>query len=142
MGAALLSLAWSLATSRPGLIAIAGALGLWAGYHRGGDSCDARQAAAQAAQMRAQLAETARQAKAAAAIAANDLRRVAQKADAAAAMQAEIDRLQSELAQKGAEHAPAPGNRRGAPGAGIADRCAIDGDFARRVRQLDAAGKR
>jgi hypothetical protein len=61
MGAlSILSAAWSLASSRIGLAAIAGALCFAWGHHRASTACDAAQAAREAAALRAQLAELAR----------------------------------------------------------------------------------
>jgi multidrug efflux pump subunit AcrA (membrane-fusion protein) len=146
MGAlSILPLAWSFATTRLGLAALAGVVCFAFGYHRASEACEARQAAAQAAQLRAELIERARQAKAAATIDAQDRLRAQALAGANAAMQAEIDRLKDNLSDRARnEAAHAQGNnadskadphRPGAPG------CAIDGDFARRVRRLDAAGR-
>jgi hypothetical protein len=140
MGAlSILSAAWSLASSRIGLTAIAGALCFGWGYHRASSACDAAQAAREAAALRAQIQERARQAAAADAIVTQDRRLAQVAAGAAAAMQAEIDRLQTELAQK--KESPHAGQTTEAKAAFV-DPCAIDAAFARRVRRLDAAGRR
>jgi hypothetical protein len=140
MGAlSILSAAWSLASSRIGLAAIAGALCFAWGHHSASSACDAREAAREAAALRVQIQERARQAAAGDAIAAQDRRRAQAAAGASAAMQAEIDRLQIELAEKkGSPHA---GQTAEAKPVSV-DACAIDAAFARRVRRLDAAGKR
>jgi hypothetical protein len=121
------------AVSRFGLPVVAAIVGVAYGYHWAAKGCQARQEAAQAALLRAQLEERAREAQAAAMVAARDRARLSADADAQTAMQAEIDRLQAEIAKK--EPADAPKN-------GPAARCVVDGDFARRVRQLERAGRR
>jgi hypothetical protein len=144
MGAlSIISAAWSFASSRVGLAAIAGALCFAWGHHRASSAYEAREAAREAAALRAQIQERARQATAADAIAAQDRQRAQAAAGAAAAMQAEIDRLQTELAAQAAAN-----RKKDAPYAQpkpktvVVDACALDTDFARRVRRLDAAGKR
>ncbi|MGJ0510549.1 MAG: hypothetical protein ACR652_26185 [Methylocystis sp.] len=129
---------WSLATSTLGMILIAAVVGFSSGHHRASVACTKREAEARAAAVVAQQAEASRQAKAADAIAATDRARLAAGAKADAAMAAEIDRLQSELAKKEADHVPAPAGTKTA----VVDRCDIDADFAGRVRQHDAAGAR
>lgn len=116
-----------LAVSRFGLPVVAGVVGVAYGYHWAAKGCQARQDAAQAAVLRAQLEERAKAAQAAETAAARDRQRVASDTEAQSAMQAEIDRLQVELQKKGA--ANAPGNS-----------CVVDREFARRVRQHDRAG--
>jgi hypothetical protein len=133
------SAAWSFASSRVGLAAIAGALCFAWGHHRASSAYEAREAAREAAALRVQIQERTRQAAAADAIGAQDRRRAQAAAGAAAAMQAEIDRLQAELAQK--KEPPHAGQTAEAKVASV-DACAIDAAFARRVRRLDAAGKR
>ncbi|WP_363346269.1 hypothetical protein [Methylocystis echinoides] len=144
MGAlSILSAAWSLASSRIGLAAIGGALCFAWGHHRASSACDAREAAREAASLRAQIQERARQAAAADAIAAQDRQRAQAAAGAAAAMQAEIDRLQADLAaQAASNHKKDAPYAQPKPKAVVVDACALDAAFARRVRRLDAAGKR
>jgi Flp pilus assembly protein TadG len=144
MGAlSILSAAWTLATSRPGLMAVAGLVSFAWGYHKASSARDAAQAAREAAALRAQLAERARQATASAAIAAQDRLRAQAAAGAAAAMQAEIDRLRNDLAADlAAASKREPPHAEGKTKTLVVDACALDAAFARRVRRLDAAGKR
>jgi hypothetical protein len=149
MGAlAILSTAWSLSGWRDklaaiGLAAVAGALCFGWGYYQASSACGAREAAREAAALRAQLAEQARQARASAGIAAQDRRRAQASAGAAAAMQAEIDRLRNDLAADlAAASKREPPHAEGKTKIVVVDACALDAAFARRVRRLDAAGKR
>jgi hypothetical protein len=140
MGAlSIVSAVWTLATSRPGLMAVAGLVCFTWGYHKASSACDAAQAAREAAALRAQLAERARQAQASAAISAQDRLRAQAAAGAAAAMQAEIDRLQADLVAASKREPP---HAEGKTKAIAVDACALDAAFTRRVRRLDAAGKR
>ncbi|MGJ0505592.1 MAG: hypothetical protein ACR652_00370 [Methylocystis sp.] len=134
--APILSGLWSFATSTFGMVLIAAIVGFSSGHHRASTACAAREARARAAVILAQQAESARQAKAADAIAATDRARLAADAKAGAAMAAEVDRLQSELAKKEIDHVPAPAGTKIV----LVDRCRLDADFLRRVRQHDAAG--
>jgi hypothetical protein len=120
------------AVSRFGLPVVAAVVGVAYGYHWAAKGCQARQEAAQAALLRAQLEERAREAQAAAMVAARDRARLSADADAQTAMQAEIDRLQAEIAKK--EPADAPKN-------GPAASCVVDGDFARRVQRFDRSAR-
>jgi hypothetical protein len=142
MGALSLSAVWSLASSRIGLAAIAGALCFAWGHHRASSAYEAREAAREVAALRAQIRERARQAAAADAIAAQDRQRAAAAAGAAAAMQAEIDGLQADLATQAANRKKDAPHAQPKPKALVVDVCAIDANFARRVRRLDATGKR
>jgi hypothetical protein len=120
------------AVSRWGLPLVAGAIGVAYGYHKGGEACETRQAAARAAATAARLEDSARRAKEAQAVAKRDLPRLAADADAQIAMWGVIEDAAKEAAGK-----------RGSGDAGIAsDRaCAVDSDFARRVLQHDRAGR-
>jgi hypothetical protein len=144
MGAlSILSAAWSFASSRIGLAVLAGALCFAWGHHRASSACEAREAAREAAALRAQIQERARQAAAADAIAAQDRQRAQAAAGAAAAMQAEIDRFKADLAAQPADNAKRePPHAEQSTKSVVVDACSIDAAFARRVRRLDAAGKR
>ncbi len=125
----ILSALWSFATSQVGVLLIASLLSFGYGHHRASVACEDREAAQRAAIARAHAAEIMRQQKAAEAISLVDRNRADEAARAADAMQHEIESLKSQIGKKGSGHAKAGG-------------CVVDGDFARRVQQLDRAGRR
>jgi hypothetical protein len=129
----ILSLAWSILTSRIGNILLAGLLAFAWGHHRASVACDARVAGLHAQAVRAVVEDQARQIREARKIDLVDDVRVREKAAAADAMQAEIDALRARLERKESSNAKRKI---------IREPCADLDDFARRVQRLDRSGRR
>lgn len=119
----------AFATSQVGVLLLASMISFGYGHHRASVACEQREAAAHALAIQAHAQEMARQARAAEAIAMVDRDRAGLANQSANAMQAEIDSLKAELLKKGNGNAKAGG-------------CVVDGDFVKRVRKLDGAGRR
>lgn len=136
--APILSLLWSILTSRVGQICmaalIAGGTGYFKGYEHADASWKAEVAQRESAAKQAQADELARELDAHKKIAAA----ANERADEQAAISAELKRQIDLMAQsEEANDQPPPA---GAPAAPCISR--VDPDFAGRVRDLDAAGNR
>lgn len=126
---------WSFAVSPIGRLVVVGLLAFGYGHHRAGVACDAREAAARAELQRAHALELAREQDAAREIAAVAVDRAEEDATTARSQQAII----ASLKKWEPTYAPSPSQL--APMASPRP-CFVDGDFADRVRQFDAAGHR
>lgn len=125
----ILAAVWSFASSQVGVLMIVAAVAFGYGHHKASVACDEKIATEHARALQLHTIEMARQAKAAEAIAMVDRNRAGLANMSANAMQAEIDSLKAELLKKGNGNAKAGG-------------CVVDGDFVKRVRKLDGAGRR
>jgi alanyl-tRNA synthetase len=121
---------WAFATSRIGMICIAGVVGFGYGHHRAGVACDERQAAAVAAVEKARAAELARQQKATQELAAEATARVEDAETSRRAMQDAIDAYT--IKERSEPNAPRPSS----------GPCVVDDDFLGVLRRLDAAAAR
>jgi hypothetical protein len=119
------------ALSQVGLPIVAGVVGIAVGYYNADGACDARQAAARAAETAAKAEDSARRVKDAQEAARRDLPRLAADAEAQLAMWGVIEDAAKEAAGK---------RETGNAGTASDRRCAVDGAFARRVLQHDRAG--
>lgn len=132
---------WSLACSRFGNIMIAAALAFIWGQHRADVACRKEAEAVQVELQRAYWAEIERQRKAAREIEAKAFQRAGEDALIARAMQAKIDQFAAKERESANVPSQPPLSVSSRPASPPPMACAVDGDFARVLRGLDAAAR-